>query len=171
MGLYLDSIACLKTAFEALQYSRLISLDFAEAPTFLDPEKSLRPVVVRKKLEALGHDVEATRNRYGVLSTFTHVGGTGETLTLEQIGPDISFRIGGYVEPELQKQIIDDCHKACGDFIAYGSGIREENVEKYHEAIKALALPGGKIPDDFFERIPEIVDKFKNKVEPKGGEA
>ncbi|AZO55317.1 MULTISPECIES: hypothetical protein [unclassified Mesorhizobium] len=59
MGLILDSMGCLKTAFEALQYSRLISLKPDEAPTFLDPEKSLRPVEVRKRLEAVGHDVEA----------------------------------------------------------------------------------------------------------------
>jgi hypothetical protein len=39
MGMILDSIACLKTAFEALQYVRLISLDPKFAASFIDARK------------------------------------------------------------------------------------------------------------------------------------
>src|SRR5947208_1569846 len=50
MGLILDGIACLKTAFEALQYGRLIALRPELASSFMDVEKSLRPVQVRREL-------------------------------------------------------------------------------------------------------------------------
>lgn len=116
MGLILDGIACLKTAFEALQYGRLITLRPEFASGFMDVEKSSRPVQVRRELEALGHNVELARQRYSTLSTFSHVGGTGETLTLEAIEGNVAFKIGGYVDPKLQRRIILDCHKACGEF-------------------------------------------------------
>lgn len=156
MGLILDAIGCLKTAFEALQYSRLISLDPDEAPTFLDPDKSLRPVEVRKRLENLGHDVEQARQRYSILSTFAHIGGTGETLTLEQIDENVSFRIGGYVDPELQRGIVLDCHKATGELIAFSAGVRQENVEKYHQTIKAWDAEGI-APEEILRRIPDLI--------------
>ncbi len=156
MGLVLDAIGCLKTAFEALQYSRLISLDPSEAPTFLDPEKSLRPVEVRKRLEILGHDVEYARQRYSMLSTFAHIGGTGETLTLEQIDENVSFRIGGYVDPELQRGVIRDCHKATGELIAFSAGVRQENVKKYHQTIKDWSAEGLS-PDEIMKRIPDLI--------------
>jgi hypothetical protein len=135
MGMILDSIACLKTAFEALQYIRLISLDSKFASNFMDVEKPLRPVEVRKYLEKMGHDVERARQKYSMLSTFSHIGGTGETLILEDIGGNVAFNIGNYLDPSLQKSIIQDCHKACGEFIAFSNGIRHENVETYHRTI------------------------------------
>lgn len=149
-------MGCLKTAFEALQYSRLISLKPEEASTFLDPEKSLRPVEVRKRLEALGHDAEQARKRYSMLSTFTHVGGTGETLTLEQIDENVSFRIGGYIDPDLQRGIIRDCHTAAGELIAFSAGVRQENVEKYHQTIKDWNSEGIS-PEEIMRRIPDLV--------------
>jgi len=142
MGMILDSTACLKTAFEALQYVRLISLDQNFALNFMDVNKSLRPVEVRKQLEKLGHDVERARKKYAMLSTFSHVGGTGETLILEDIGGNVAFAIGGYLDPNLQKGIIQDCHKACGEFIAFSIGIRHENVERYHFTIKNWIAEG-----------------------------
>ncbi|TJX65990.1 MAG: hypothetical protein E5W21_10505 [Mesorhizobium sp.] len=156
MGLILDSMGCLKTAFEALQYSRLISLKPDEAPTFLDPEKSLRPVEVRKRLEAVGHDVEGARKRCSMLSTFAHVGGMGETLTLEQIDENVSFRIGGYIDPDLQRGIIRDCHRATGELIAFSAGVRQENVEEYHQTIKDWNSEGIS-PEEIMRRIPDLV--------------
>jgi hypothetical protein len=136
MGIILDSIACLKTAFEALQYVRLLSLDPKFSSSLMDVEKSLRPVEVRKHLERMGHNVELARKKYAMLSTFSHIGGTGETLILEDIGGNVAFKIGGYLDSGLQKSIIQDCHKACGEFIAFSIGIRHENIEIYHRTIK-----------------------------------
>lgn len=76
MGLILDGVACFKTAFEALQYGRLISLKTEQAATFMNVDRSLRPVEVRRELEKLGHSVEIARRQYSMLSTFSHVGGT-----------------------------------------------------------------------------------------------
>jgi hypothetical protein len=160
MGLILDGVACLKTAFEALQYGRLISLRPEFATTFMDTEKSLRPVQVRKELELIGHDVTLARKRYSMLSTFSHVGGTGETLTLEAIEGNVAFKIGGYVDPQLQKRIILDCHKACGEFIAFNIGIRHENVEEYHRTIKGWIAEG--IPDaEVLQRIEKLIEKMR----------
>jgi hypothetical protein len=160
MGLILDGIACLKTAFEALQYIRLISLEPDFASTFAAANKSLRPVEVRKELESLGHDVELARSRYSMLSTFSHVGGTGETLTLEAVPGNVTFKIGGYVDPKLQKRIILDCHKACGEFIAFNIGIRHENAEEYHRTIKSWIAEG--LPDDeILRRTEELIKRFK----------
>lgn len=156
MGLVLDAISCLKTAFEALQYSRLISLSPEEASTFLDPEKSLRPVEVRKRLEKLGHDVDQARDRYSILSTFAHVGGAGETLTLERINENVAFRIGGYIDVELQREILQNCDKAIGEFIAFNAGVRQENVEVYHQTIRAWDAEGISA-DEILRRIPELM--------------
>jgi hypothetical protein len=155
MGMILDSIACLKTAFEALQYARLISLDAKFASNFMDTEKSLRPVEVRKQLEKLGHDAERARKKYSMLSTFSHLGGTGETLILEDVGGNVAFKIGGYLDPNLQRSIIQDCHKACGEFIAFSIGIRHENVEAYHSTIKGW-IAEGLSSEDLFRRIETL---------------
>lgn len=160
MGLILDGIACLKTAFEALQYGRLISLKPGLASSFMDTERSLRPVQVRKQLQALGHDVELTRKQYSILSTFSHVGGTGETLTLEAIEGNVAFKVGGYVDPGLQRRIILDCHKACGEFIAFTIGIRHENVEKYHQTIK-MWIAEGLPEEEVLQRIQALIEKMK----------
>lgn len=160
MGLVLDAIACFKTAFEALQYGRLISLKPEFAASFMDSEKPLRPVEVRKALQSLGHDVERARKRYSMLSTFSHVGGTGEVLTLEPIEGNVAFKIGGYVDPELQRQIIVECHKACGEFLAFSTGIRHENVERYHATIKGW-IAEGLSADEIMQRIPTLIEEMK----------
>jgi hypothetical protein len=160
MGLILDGVACFKTAFEALQYGRLISLEPEQAPTFLDVEKSLRPVEVRRELEKLGHNVDIARTQYSMLSTFSHVGGTGETLTMEAIEGNVAFKIGGYVDPVLQRRLITDCHKACGEFIAFTIGIRHENVERYHQTIKNWIAEG--LPTkEILRRIEGLIQEMK----------
>jgi hypothetical protein len=160
MGMILDSIACLKTAFEALQYVRLISLDQKFASNFMDIEKSLRPVEVRKQLEKMGHDVERARKKYAMLSTFSHVGGTGETLILEDIGGNVAFKIGGYLDPNLQRSIIQDCNKACGEFIAFNIGIRHENVETYHRTMKEWIAEG--LPsEEILRRIEALIIELR----------
>lgn len=155
MGLILDAATCLKTAFEALQYGRLISLDQTFAASFMDPDGSLRPVEVRKHLEKMGHNVEAARKKYAMLSTFTHMGGTGETLVMEDISGNVAFTIGGYLDPNLQRRIVQDCHKACGEFIAYSIGIRAENVERYHGTIKQW-IAEGLSKDEMLPRIEKL---------------
>jgi hypothetical protein len=160
MGMILDSIACLKTAFEALQYARLISLDPKFASNFMDVEKSLRPVEVRKHLERLGHDVELARKKYAMLSTFSHIGGTGETLILEDTGGNVAFKIGGYLDSVLQRRIIQDCHKACGEFIAFSIGIRHENVEIYHRTIKEW-IAEGLSSDEMLRRIEKLMIELR----------
>jgi hypothetical protein len=153
-------LACLKTAFEALQYVRLISLDPKFASNFMDVEKSLRPVEVRKQLEKMGHDVEFTRKKYAMLSTFSHIGGVGETLILEDIGGNVAFKIGGYLDPSLQKRIIQDCYKACGEFIAFSIGIRHENVEIYHRTIKEW-IAEGLSSEEMLPRIERLMTELR----------
>jgi hypothetical protein len=160
MGMILDGISCLRTAFEALQYARLIFLEPNFAADFMHAEKSLRPVEVRKRLEALGHDVDLAKKKYSMLSRFSHVGGTGETLTAEGLEDKIAFKIGGYVDADLQKGIILDCHKACGDFIAFSGGIRHEHVERYHATIKGW-VSEGLSADEIMQRIFSLIDRMK----------
>ncbi len=160
IGLILDGISCFKTAFEALQYGRLISLKPEQASTFMDVEKSLRPVEVRKELKKLGHNADIARKQYSMLSNFSHVGGTGETLTMESIEGNVAFKIGGYVDPPLQKQLIMDCHKACGEFIAFTIGIRHENVDEYHRTIKAWIAEG--LPqEEILRRTQNLIQKMR----------
>jgi hypothetical protein len=160
MGMILDSTACLKTAFEALQYVRLISLDQSFALNFMDVDKSLRPVEVRRHLEKLGHDVENARKKYAMLSAFSHVGGTGETLVLEDIEGNVAFAIGGYLDSNLQKGIIQDCHKACGEFIAFSIGIRHENVERYHLTIKDW-IAEGLSSEEIIRRTEQLIVELR----------
>jgi hypothetical protein len=160
MGMILESISCLKTAFEALQYVRLISLDTSFASNFMDVDNALRPVEVRKQLQKMGHDVELARKRYAMLSTFSHIGGTGETLVMEDIGGSVAFKIGGYLDPGLQKRIINDCHKACGEYIAFSHGIRHENVERYHATIKSWIAQD--VPaKEMLERIQRLMVELR----------
>ena len=160
MGLILDGIGCLKTAFEALQYIRLVSLRPEFASTFMEPDESLRPVEIRKQLELLGHDVELARSRYSMLSTFSHVGGPGEMLTLEAVADNVAFKIGGYVDGPLQKRIVLDCHKACGEFIAFNIGIRHENVEEYHRTIKGW-IAEGISEAEILSRTERLIEKMR----------
>ena len=157
MGLILDGIGCLKTAFEGLQYSRLISLDPSVATIYLDPDEPLRPVEVRKRLEKLEHDVDSAKERYSTLSKYAHIGGIGESLVLEHIDDDVSFRIGGYVDPELQSGIVRDCYRATGELIAFSAGVRQENVEKYHQTIREWYTEGLS-PEEIMRRIPNLVE-------------
>lgn len=156
MGLILDGVACFRTAFEALQYGRLISLKPELASTFMDVEGSLRPVEVRKELERLGHNVDLARKQYSMLSTFSHVGGLGETLTTEDIGGNVAFKIGGYLDPPLQKRLITDCHKACGEFIGFTIGIRHENIDRYHQTIKTW-IAEGLAQEEILQRIQTLI--------------
>ena len=68
----------------------------------MDVEKSLRPVEVRRHLEKMGHDVELARKKYAMLSTFSHIGGTGETLILEDIGGMLPSKSGGISIPDFK---------------------------------------------------------------------
>jgi hypothetical protein len=126
----------------------------------MDVENTLRPVEVRKQLQKMGHDVELARKRYAMLSTFSHIGGTGETLVMEDIGGNVAFKIGGYLDPGLQRKIINDCHKACGEFIAFSHGIRHENVEKYHTTIKSWIAQD--VPTkEMLERIQRLMVELR----------
>jgi hypothetical protein len=108
----------------------------------------------------MGHDVERARQKYSMLSTFSHIGGTGETLILEDIGGNVAFNIGNYLDPSLQKSIIQDCHKACGEFIAFSNGIRHENVETYHRTIKNWIAEG--LPwDEILRRIEKLMVELR----------
>ena len=108
----------------------------------------------------MDHDVEAARKKYAMLSTFSHMGGTGETLVMEDIGGNVAFTIGGYLDPRLQRSIVQDCHKACGEFIAYSIGIRAENVEKYHGTIKQW-IAEGLSSDEMLPRIERLIAELR----------
>jgi hypothetical protein len=65
-----------------------------------------------------------------------------------------------YLDPGLQKRIIQDCHKACGEFIAFSIGIRHENVEIYHRTIKEW-IAEGLSSEEMLPRIERLMTELR----------
>ena len=94
-GLTVDGVLCARNALEVLAFHWLVCLD----PAAVDDYHSgniPRPVVVRRRLEALGADISHIREGYAAGSEISHVGRRGERFHVEWETEDVGqLMIGG----------------------------------------------------------------------------
>lgn len=94
-GLFVDAVVCERAALEALAFHWLVCVD----PTAVDDYHSgriPRPVVVRRRLEALGVDIAPIREGYSAGSAMGHVGRHAERFHIEWLEPgEGQLRVGG----------------------------------------------------------------------------
>ena len=113
-GLTVDGVLCQRNALEALAFHWLVCLD----PTAVDDYHSgniPKPVVVRRRLEALGADISHIREGYSTGSEISHVGRRAER-----------FHVEWQVENVGQLMI--------------GGSFRHEDIEHWLEYMPALLL-------------------------------
>src|SRR5690606_20005659 len=122
------------SAFEALQYFRLLAFDETACDCF--ESNPLRPVAVRKRLEALGHDAGPIRQAYGNLNEMSHVGGSG-SLAFDPHNPNGSIiAIGGFEDAETQTGILHDIVAMTHFYQAFAFGIPEERAMEYFDGVR-----------------------------------
>lgn len=135
-GMQREAVVLLRNAFEALQYFRLLSFDDAAYDCF--ESKPLRPVEVRKRLEALGHDPEPIRKSYSALSEMSHLGGPGSlSFDLSNVNSE-PIAIGGYVDEESGTEILQTIVSMTHLFQAFALGVSEDNAVVYFSEIREL---------------------------------
>jgi hypothetical protein len=81
-GLSVDAILCVRNALETVAFHRLVCLDPTAAAQYLS-DKTPRPVEVRKRLKALGEDINILGKLYSMDSNLTHVSRASERFHLE----------------------------------------------------------------------------------------
>ncbi|MEK7245433.1 MAG: hypothetical protein AAB223_05385 [Pseudomonadota bacterium] len=118
-GLILDAFNCLRSALETTAFYWLVCRDEHAAPLY-DAEKSLAPVEVRKRLEALGVDVRAIRDLYQLESTIAHVGNPYDQLQIRwEQGANGKLLIGGGPNSELQKPMLEEIIRTVFRFVKF----------------------------------------------------
>lgn len=118
-GLLLDAFNCSRAALETTAFYWLVCKDNNAAQMY-DAEKSVPPVEVRKRLEAIGIDVAAIRERYSLESTVAHVGNKYDQLQIRwERGGDGRLLIGGGIVPEVQKALFEGIVRATFRFIRF----------------------------------------------------
>jgi len=82
VGLTVDALLCERNALEVLAFHWLVCLDPVAANDYHDGTIP-RPVVVRRRLEALGADITHIREAYASGSAISHVGRPSERFHLK----------------------------------------------------------------------------------------
>lgn len=83
-------------------------------------EKSVPPVEIRKRLEALGVDVGAIREIYSRESAVAHVGNKYDQLQIRwEQGGDGRLLIGGGIVPDVQKALFEGITRATFRFVKF----------------------------------------------------
>ena len=118
-GLLLDGFNSLRSGIEATAFYWLVCKDETSASLY-DAERSLQPVEVRKRLEALGVDVKTIRELYGLASAVAHVGNPYDQLQIRWgQGSNGELLIGGGSYPDVQKAMLDDMLRAVFRFVKF----------------------------------------------------
>jgi hypothetical protein len=118
-GLLLDAFNSLRSGIEATTLYWLVCEDATFASLF-DAERSLPPVEVPKRLEALGIDVKIIRDLYSLMSTIAHVGNPCDQLQIQwEPGSDRKLLIGGGSRPDVQKAMLEDIVRAVFRFVRF----------------------------------------------------
>ena len=106
-GLLLDAANAARSATETLAFYWLVCNDDSAAGLY-DAQESPRPVDIRKRLEALGIDVNELRAHYGYESAVSHVGNKYDNLQIswekERTG---KLHIGGGGDPNVRRAMLD----------------------------------------------------------------
>lgn len=155
-GMFTEANIVMRSAFEALQYFRLLYYD-PSLYNFFD-KKPLRPVEVRKKLEEIGHEIEFVRDIYSKMSSHCHVGGDGSlNFDIHDLDADI-ISIGGFNSPEIQDSILNELIVMMHLFQGFALGLNETGILEYFNEIRAL-LQDGDVTQEKTERFFEIIKK------------
>jgi hypothetical protein len=118
-GLLLDAFNSLRSGIEATAFYWLICKDETQASSY-DAERSLQPVEVRKRLEALGVDVTSLRELYSLTSTIAHVGNPHDQMQIRwEQGSNGRLLIGGGSRPDVQKAMLADILCAVFRFVKF----------------------------------------------------
>ncbi len=140
-GLLLDGFNSLRSGIEATAFYWLICKD-ETAASFYDAKRSLQPVEVRKRLEALGVDIRTIRELYGLTSTIAHVGNPYDQLQIRWgQGSNGELLIGGGSYPDVQKAMLEDILRAVFRFVKFESDYIIPDVDKYPETEPGTGLP------------------------------
>ena len=116
MSSYFNSI---RSGIEATAFYWLVCKDETTAGLY-DAEKSPPPVEIRKKLEALGVDIETLHALYAVTSTIAHVGNPYDQIQIRwEQGSDGKLLIGGGRRPDIQKALLEDMLRAVLWFVRF----------------------------------------------------
>ncbi len=163
-GMIREANSLVRTAFEALQYFRLLEFDNTAFEEF--DTKPLKAVEVRKRLEACGHDPAPIRQRYGELSRASHLGGPGTLdFSLDELDADV-IRIGGYSDEQLQTDLLRDIVLLTHLFQAFGLGISDENALTYFEELRTVLNSGEAPSKEAAAKVIELINTYR--FSPKG---
>jgi hypothetical protein len=118
-GLLLDAFNSIRSGIEATAFYWLVCKDETTASLY-DAEKSPRPVDIRKRLEALGVDIETLHSLYDVTSTIAHVGNPYDQIQIRwEQGSDGKLLIGGGRSPDVQNALLEDMLRAVLWFVRF----------------------------------------------------
>jgi hypothetical protein len=106
-GLFVDAVLCERNALEVLAFHWLVCLDPVAANDYHDGAIP-RPVVVRRRLEALGADITHVREAYASGSAISHVGRPSERFHLEWEDQRVgALAIGGKFNAESLHRMLE----------------------------------------------------------------
>ena len=160
-GMSVQATILLRSAFEALQYFRLLYFDKTAYISF--GTTPLRPVVVRKRLQELGHDTDQIRKIYADLSSLSHIGGPG-SLDFEMDELDVEVvSIGGMENAARQDVIFDRAIEMAHLFQGFALGIDETKVADYFREIRHVLNDQNLSARERTERQLATVERFRFK--------
>jgi hypothetical protein len=118
-GLLLDAFNCSRSALEVTAFYWLVIADPTTA-AFYDAERSLKPVEVRKRLEALGVDIGPLRELYSFQSEIAHVGNKTDGLQIAwgKVGSG-QLLIGGGGDQNVQRAMLVGMVKSVFRFVKH----------------------------------------------------
>ncbi|MDI7774501.1 hypothetical protein [Asticcacaulis sp. EMRT-3] len=105
-GLLLDAFNCSRAGLEATAFYWLVVKDSSAAEHY-EAARSLKPVEVRKRLEALGIDITPLRDMYSFQSEVAHVGNKSDGLQIDwEKGASGRLLIGGGGDQTVQHAML-----------------------------------------------------------------
>ncbi len=121
-GLLLDAFNCSRAALEAAAFYWLVVKDPTTASHY-EAEQSLKPVEVRKRLEALGVDIGPLRELYSFQSAVAHVGNKTDGLQITwDKGASGQLLVGGGGDTGVQDALLFGMIKAAFRFVKHDEG-------------------------------------------------
>jgi hypothetical protein len=118
-GLILDAFNCSRSGIETTAFYWLVCLDPNSAVLY-EQERSPPPVEVRKRLEALGVDVNEIRQLYSFESGIAHVGNKYDNLQIRwEEGANGKLMVGGGSNPPVQCSMLEAMPSAIARFIRH----------------------------------------------------
>jgi hypothetical protein len=115
----LDAFNCARVALETTAFYWLVLKDPAAA-AYYDGERSLKPIDVRKRLEALGVDIAPLRDLYSFQSEVAHVGNKTDGLQIAwEKGANGRLLVGGGGDASVQEALLAGMVKSVFRFVKH----------------------------------------------------